>query len=212
MRKLSIITINYNNASGLEKTIQSVVEQTFTDFEYIVIDGGSTDGSVDLINQYKDKITYWISESDKGIYNAMNKGILKANGDYLMFLNSGDWLAGSNTLREIFAQQFAEDIVYGNMIKVFSDGTTQLDKGPQRSELTLYDMYYHTINHSSALIKKKLFDTYSLYDEKYKIVSDWLFFLKTIGLEGVSVKYLDIDFNYFDKSGISSVQLNLRGQ
>ncbi len=88
MLKLSIITINLNNLAGLQKTMQSVFEQTFTDYEYIVIDGGSTDGSKEYIEQHSDKLAYWVSEKDKGIYNAMNKGIIKAGGDYLLFLNS----------------------------------------------------------------------------------------------------------------------------
>jgi len=83
--KLSIITVNLNNAAGLQKTIESVITQTFTDYEYIIIDGGSTDGSVDVIKQHADKITYWVSEPDKGIYNAMNKGILQAKGEYCLF-------------------------------------------------------------------------------------------------------------------------------
>ncbi|MDR2910496.1 MAG: glycosyltransferase [Bacteroidales bacterium] len=94
--KLSIITINLNNVAGLQKTIESVVKQTFTDYEYIVIDGGSTDGSADIIKQHANKITYWVSEPDKGIYNAMNKGIRVAKGEYCLFLNSGDWLINSN--------------------------------------------------------------------------------------------------------------------
>jgi glycosyltransferase involved in cell wall biosynthesis len=88
--KLSVITINYNNAIGLRKTIESVVNQTFRDYEYIIIDGGSTDGSVDVIKEYADKIDYWVSEPDKGIYNAMNKGVAAAHGEYTNFLNSGD--------------------------------------------------------------------------------------------------------------------------
>ncbi len=88
--KLSIITVNLNNKDGLQKTIDSVISQTFKDFEWIVIDGGSTDGSKELIEKYSDYISYWVSEPDKGIYNAMNKGIKVAKGDYLEFLNSGD--------------------------------------------------------------------------------------------------------------------------
>lgn len=94
--KLSIITINYNNREGLRKTIESVVAQTTREFEYIVIDGGSTDGSVDVIKEFSDYIDYWVSEPDKGIYNAMNKGVKVAHGDYCQFLNSGDWLYDSN--------------------------------------------------------------------------------------------------------------------
>ncbi len=88
--KLSIITINKNNAYGLRKTIQSVINQTYSNIEYIIIDGASTDGSIDVIKKFEDKIDWWASEPDTGIYNAMNKGIKIATGDYCQFLNSGD--------------------------------------------------------------------------------------------------------------------------
>lgn len=88
--KFSIITINYNNCEGLEKTIQSVIEQSYKGYEYIVIDGGSTDGSIDIIKKYEPSITFWVSEKDSGIYNAMNKGIRHSTGEYLNFMNSGD--------------------------------------------------------------------------------------------------------------------------
>ena len=99
--KYSIITINYNNRDGLEKTIQSVINQTCQDFEFIIIDGGSTDGSVDIIKKYNDRINYWVSEPDKGIYNAMNKGILQAHGEYLNFMNSGDCFFDNEVLNKV---------------------------------------------------------------------------------------------------------------
>jgi len=216
--KLSIITVNLNNSEGLQKTIESVVSQTFTDLEYIVIDGGSTDGSVDIIKQYADKITYWVSEPDKGIYNAMNKGILQAKGEYCQFLNSGDVLYTITVLNSIFGLNCAEDIITGDMIKIFSDNITKVDKGQaytcqQRGQdLTLYDMYSGTINHSSSFIRRELFEKYGLYDENYKIVSDWIFFLMTIGLAGTKVKYVDIVVSYFDMTGISNTNITLRNE
>lgn len=95
MKQISIITINYNNASGLEKTIRSVVEQTYNEYEYIIIDGASSDKSKEVIQEYQRYIDFWCSEKDSGIYNAMNKGIQKASGEYLLFLNSGDVLNNS---------------------------------------------------------------------------------------------------------------------
>ena len=116
--KFSIITVNYNNKEGLRKTIESVIHQTFNDYEYIIIDGGSTDGSVDIIKEYNDKISYWISEKDKGIYNAMNKGIRVSTGDYLLFLNSGDHLSENNVLEKVFPYLDGTDFVYGNEWKI----------------------------------------------------------------------------------------------
>src|SRR5215213_3812369 len=100
MPQFSIISINLNNAEGLQKTFDSVFNQTFTDFEYIIIDGGSSDGSEEIIKENADKFSYWVSEKDDGIYDAMNKGIAKATGDYLLFLNSGDHLLDSSILQK----------------------------------------------------------------------------------------------------------------
>jgi glycosyltransferase involved in cell wall biosynthesis len=212
--KLSIITINQNNAEGLRKTIESVVSQTFTCFEYIVIDGASTDGSVDVIKQFANKITYWVSEPDKGIYNAMNKGILKANGEYLLFLNSGDYLYSNSVLEKIFEQnEFSASILTGIMQKINSDSCCiELDKGQLYKrriagyeKLTLYDMFYGTLNHSSSFIKRNLFEEYGLYNENYKIVSDWIFFFLTVGLNSVDVEYIDVVISCFDMTGISNM-------
>ena len=114
--KLSIITINYNHKEGLLKTIKSVVNQTYHDIEYIVIDGGSTDGSVDVVKQYEDSISYWVSEPDCGIYNAMNKGVAKATGEYCLFLNSGDSLHGTDSILEFVSKLSGEDLLMGRVM------------------------------------------------------------------------------------------------
>ena len=111
MPKLSIITVNLNNREGLRKTAESVVSQTYKDYEWIVIDGGSTDGSKELIEQYAEHISYWVSEPDKGIYNAMNKGIRQAHGEYFLFLNSGDSLCDDDIVESFCVGNFKEDIV-----------------------------------------------------------------------------------------------------
>ena len=115
---ISIITINLNNKDGLKRTIESVINQTkFDIIEYIIIDGGSTDGSVDLIKQYQDKISYWVSEKDTGIYNAMNKGIDASTGEYSLYLNSGDYLYTNDVIEKIM-DKLDKDIVYGNEWKI----------------------------------------------------------------------------------------------
>lgn len=113
--KLSIITINLNNKNGLSETISSVIAQTFTDYEYIIIDGQSTDGSLEVIKQNANHINQWISENDHGIYNAMNKGLNLAKGEYCLFLNSGDSLYDSDVLQVLFSQSFTEDIISGGI-------------------------------------------------------------------------------------------------
>ena len=207
--KLSIITINLNNAVGLEKTIKSVVSQTFKDFEYIVIDGGSTDGSVEIIKKHKDKITYWISEPDTGIYNAMNKGILKAKGKYCQFLNSGDCLASNDVLEKMLSIIPSCGIIFGNMIKLMPNGRKFIDRGPAKNDITMLIFYRGTLNHSAAYIKRELFEKYGLYDEELKIVSDWKFYLISVGINNEKVVYKDIHVTKFDMNGISNSNSSL---
>ncbi len=210
MKQITIITINLNNAIGLRKTIESVINQPCKFFEYIIIDGGSKDDSVTIIKTYEDQIYYWISEPDTGIYNAMNKGIMKANGDYCLFLNSGDYLT-ENLFDKLFEVNFKADIVYGNIILCYNDGSQSRDIGAGRDELTFYDFFAgNSIRHQGAFIKTSLFKAYGMYNESYEIVSDWAFFLKVVIFEGVSVKYLNIDIAYFDPYGISVVNVAKR--
>jgi glycosyltransferase involved in cell wall biosynthesis len=206
MPKLSIITINYNNKNGLEKTIQSVISQNSKDFEYIIIDGGSTDGSVEIIKKYKEKITFWLSEKDKGIYNAMNKGILAAQGEYCQFLNSGDYLCNDKVIENLLTELRGESILSGNLIK---DLDKKKIKDYANYNNSLYHFYNGTINHASSLIKRNLFEKYGLYDESLKIVSDWKFFLKAVGLGNESLKCINIDVVLFDMTGISSTNSKL---
>ena len=199
--QLSIITINYNNKIGLQKTIDSVITQTFKDFEWIIIDGGSTDGSKELIEEYSQYITYWVSEPDKGIYNAMNKGILQAKGEYLYFLNSGDYLVNAYCINKIFSKNNKEDIICGNLILL--SNPNRKDYNLHSNYITCYDLIKWNLNHQSTFIRKKLFVKHGLYDENLYIVSDWKFFLYTIIFKEASVKYFNIDIAYFDITGIS---------
>ncbi|MBP3353429.1 MAG: glycosyltransferase [Bacteroidales bacterium] len=201
MTKLSIVTINYNDAKGLERTLSSVWnEQTYSNFEHIVIDGGSTDGSVDVIKRYTDKLAYWVSEPDKGIYNAMNKGIDKAQGEYLLFLNSGDWLEKESILR-IFSKNFSEDIVYGNFTLVCKNGEKKLKTFSKQIDYKL--LYLDSLGHQSTLIRRELFDS-ELYREDFKIISDWVFFIDHIILGKCSTRYIDVNISFFNDEGISS--------
>lgn len=204
--KLSVITVNLNNAKGLQKTIESVLCQTFEDFEYIVVDGASTDESIEIIqqkNKSANQQIHWISEPDSGIYEAMNKGIDLSKGEYCHFLNSGDYLASDTVYSEIFSHNFIEDIIYGNQIDIFKDKKI-LNKGYQRSDLTFFDVFNGALYHSSSFTKRSLFFEYGFFDENYKIVSDYIFFVKSIGFGKASVKYIDLLITYFDANGISS--------
>lgn len=238
--KLSIITINYNNAEGLRKTLASVAAQTFRDFEHIIVDGGSTDESVEIIHQYTDEnphtpstcVVRWISEPDKGIYSAMNKGIeialgkrvvnsfnrselvedknkgiKMASGEYLLFLNSGDYLVDADTLKNVFEDVNDVDIIYGDRINVYEDGSQKkVNYFPDK--ITGSFMYHSMISHQASFIKSDLFVKYGLYREDLKYASDWEFFLKTFLLYNCTYQHIHQYVVYFDCLGISSVVNN----
>lgn len=193
----TIITINYNNKDGLQRTIESVINQTYPNIEYIIIDGGSTDGSVDIIKQYASKIAYWVSERDKGIYNAMNKGIAQAHGDYLNFMNSGDKFHSSDVL-ETISSQINADIVVGAWIK---GNNTQPWTFPY-TDVTLFHLYKWTFNHQASFFKKYLFEK-EQYREDLKIVSDWAFYLQKIIIEECSFQSINTCIADFDDTGVS---------
>lgn len=203
--KISIITINYNNVSGLERTIQSVIGQTYGNLEYIVIDGGSVDGSKELIAGFEESITYWVSEADKGIYNAMNKGIKAATGDYLLFINSGDVLTDQSIIDEVIATGLKDDLVYGNLI--FTNGNVRRQWFPD-SKLTFKTFFRESIPHPSTFIKRTLFEKVGLYNEHYAIVSDWEFFMLAVCKFHCSYQYIDKFITLFSEDGISSGEDN----
>lgn len=194
--KLSVITVNYNDKEGLLKTVQSVVGQSFKDYEYIIIDGGSTDGSVEVLEKYAGKITYWVSEPDKGIYNAMNKAIDVANGEYCIFMNSGDTFCASTTIANVFACGRSDDIICGNTITI-----EKRKQAPE--EITFKYLFSNTICHQSAFIRTSLMAKYK-YDEKYKIVSDRKFFLQALILDNCSYANVPVDIVNYDITGYSA--------
>jgi glycosyltransferase involved in cell wall biosynthesis len=200
--KLSIITVNLNNDTGLQKTIESVIQQKFLDYEYIIIDGGSKDGSIETINKFSDSINYWVSEQDSGIYNAMNKGISHAQGEYCFFLNSGDYFVDENVLKNFFSNDFTEDVIMGNML-VSLKGKL-VGKCTGKESLTFLDLYGSMVKHQSSFIKRGLFNSFGIYNENLRIVSDYEFFMKSIGLGGASFRYINSDISCFDNDGISN--------
>ena len=241
--KLSIITINYNNAEGLRKTLASVASQTFCDFEHIIVDGGSKDGSVEVIRQYADNeairlkgyeairqenskadnlalspnhlITslpiIWISEKDRGIYDAQNKGIRLAHGEYCYFLNAGDTFCNEHVLELIFKPltfnlsplTSTHDILYGNEIIV--DGNGQrigIARGVKNP--TFVDLYNSCMKHQASFIRRSLFDKYGMYDADMRICSDFDWFFRVIAFhDDVTLQYKDVDIAYFENTGLS---------
>jgi len=203
---LSIITISYNNCEGLQKTLDSIISQTCRDFEWVVIDGGSTDGSRELIERNQDEMTYWCSELDKGIYHAMNKGISKAHGKYLQFLNSGDVLADVKVVESILPFLKEKEIYLANMYLTSKIGEPVVNPAAVEPSGILNTILFGAIMHPASYIKKDCFEKYGYYDENLKISSDWWFFFRSIILGNASVSYCPVVVVVFDETGISSVQ------
>lgn len=238
--KLSIITINYNNAEGLRKTLASVASQTYADIEHIIVDGGSTDGSVEVIREYEQSLASrlsplasnlkWLSELDSGIYNAMNKGIEIAlgkrivnscnrselledknkeiestNAEYLLFLNSGDYLVDENVVKNVMNENLQEDIVYGKQMKEI-DGTIIPMRFYSPEEMSFCAFLKSTLPHQCTFIRVALFDKVGMYNEQNKIVSDWEWNLQALFRWNVSLREIDVPISVYDTKGISSNQ------
>ena len=197
---ISIITVNYNDGAGLEKTIGSVISQEYFEIEHLVIDGGSTDHSTRIIQEHSDHLAYWISEPDGGIYQAMNKGIKKATHDYVLFLNSGDELSSDRSI-QLLAEVGREDFIYGNVI--IREGNRNWIKN-YPSELTFSYFLKESLPHPCTLIKRSLFERFGLYNEQFKIVSDWEFFINAICKYNASYRHVNQPISIFNLDGMSS--------
>ena len=208
--KISIITINYNNKEGLQNTFSSVFSQTLQSFEYIIIDGGSSDGGEKLIEEYKERFAYWICEPDKGIYNAINKGLKKASGEYILILNSGDSLFSSKVLEEVISLlSSGEDVIYGESLDYnIPEPISEFHFIPP-SKLDFSFFLKDSLRHQAVFIKKELHDRVGHYDENYAIVSDWKFLLLAIGKWDASYKKIDHVICRYDRQGISSINKEL---
>lgn len=205
--KLSIISICYNDKDGLNDTGLSIVKQSYRDFEWIIIDGGSHDGSKELIESFNDNpaanLTFWCSEKDKGIYNAMNKGIVQSKGDYLLFLNSGDYLADENALTTVFNEDHSEDLLVGYIYRKKRNGELYVDKGFDTSNITIRHLLRNSLPHQATFIRHDLFEKCGMYDEDLKVVADWKFFMQCIILHNCSIKNLQVPVTVYEAGGIS---------
>ena len=206
--KLSIITINYNNCAGLSRTIDSITRQSCKDFEWIIIDGASTDGSVDLIRQNWQHITFWVSEPDNGIYNAMNKGLQQAHGEYCLFLNSGDWFAQNNTIEQLLpilsGDIFVARSLYHNGQKI-----TSQSRYLTQDDFALSTLARESLPHQSTFIRTTLLRQAGGYDESYRLLADWAFFMQMAINNSAVFVFSDICTSVYDTSGLSATQKSL---
>lgn len=199
---LSIITVAYNSASTIGRTLESLRQQTKKDFESIVIDGGSTDGTIEIVESFSDVVTKSVSEKDNGIYDAMNKGIAMAKGKYLAFLNSDDAYFPETVAQIIaFAENQNTEIIYGNMQKERQLGNellTRIEKpNLQKMPETM------GVFHPASFIKKEVFDRFGGYDLRFKLAADYHWFLRAY-LEKVHFEYLDEVLVKFSVGGASN--------
>lgn len=203
--KITVVTVCYNAVKELEKTMLSVLNQTYPNIEYVVIDGASNDGTVDVIKKYADRLSYWVSEPDKGIYDAMNKGIQHATGEWINFLNAGDEYSFS-TILETMSTYIEEDarILRGNILRVYPKAKVK-SVGVTKQNPGLIDMFNNTFHHQACLIQTSLFHEIGLYSTEYKLVSDWKFFFDCVVLNKVKTKYVDLTVALFDMTGASSI-------
>ena len=202
--KLSIITINLNNATGLRKTIDSVFCQTYRDFEYIIIDGESADGSVEIINQYKERINYWVSEKDKGIYNAMNKGLKIAKGEYIQFLNSGDCLYDDKVL-EFFSDKLeGTDIIYGDVVVYKNNKEETREHSSRLTLLGLLERSRHLCHQAVIMSRKSIDEAGGMFDENIKLLSDWKLIANALIKNNASYKHVRKVIITYDLDGETS--------
>lgn len=203
MQKISIITVNFNNLSGLKKTIDSVLAQRYADIEYIIIDGGSTDGSRELIEYHSKRLSYWCSEPDKGIYDGMNKGIAKATGEYCLFLNSGDYFCNDHVLQDVFAEEQITDLVIGRQKFYTVSGKTSIAWSICEEDINERFFWSNTFPHQSTFIKASLLKRVGGYDLDYKVCADWAFWYIAVVEEKCSYKCIATPISMMEDGGVS---------
>lgn len=200
--KISVVTVCYNAIETIEETMLSVLNQTYPEIEYIIIDGGSTDGTVDIIKKYADKLAYWVSEPDKGIYDAMNKGIVVATGDYINFMNAGDRFFNNDIINELipFFLPKGDAVIYGNNISY--DGSNSLLFKPRPIKKLIR---HGCFCHQAAFI----FNKGLKYDLKYKIAADYDLFAKLKFEKGWQFVYVDKTVCWYSFGGLSDNNIKI---
>jgi len=211
MQKISIITINFNHEFGLERTIKSVLSQDYSAMEYIVIDGGSTDGSKQLIRNLDENANHsvnpniefkWVSEPDKGTYDAMNKGLAMATGVYVLFLNSGDVFASSHVLSDVFANNNDNDLIVGRQYQMRNGRKCKAHR-ILAEEVNKQFLISNTLPHQATFIKRDLLNRVSGYNLSYKIVADWVFWYDAIVNHSAKVCCVSSFVSIMEEEGIS---------
>ena len=201
--KVSIITVCLNSEKTIERTIKSVVNQTYSNIEYIIIDGKSTDGTLDIIDKYKDKNSILVSEKDKGIYNAMNKGLARATGDVVYFLQSDDYLFNDSVIEKVmdeFIKYPETQIIYGDLVVVMKNRNFVASY----NRITKYYLYRYNLSQQAIFAKRDVFEKTGLFDERYIICADYDWFLKCFVKYNMKSEYIGEIITVFSGFGASS--------
>ncbi len=198
---ISIITVTYNAVNSVDTTIRNILNQTYKWYELVIIDGGSTDGTVQIIQEYNDKLSYWISENDNGVYDAMNKGISHSHGDWVIFMNSGDLFATNSVLEDVFSKNKIKSyisILYGNTIV---KNTSKIIIPPAALKKGFF--HFETICHQSIFFRREAFNTIGYFNTQFKIVADRAWLLKS-SIMKLPSQYLPINICIWDQNGFST--------
>ena len=207
--KVTVVTTCYNRSDTVVKAVRSVMFQTYPDIEHIIIDGGSTDDSVDIIKQYAEHIDFWISERDHGVYNAMNKGLKHAHGEYVNFMTSGDSFYSPHVLEEIDRQISDTDILFGNVCDSVSG---RIYGGiPAGSEVTFLTLKKEILCPQGTFYRRSIFDSHP-YDESLKLIADWKVNVQAVIFDNCKVKVVDTIIANYDLTGMSSTQSKLHAE
>lgn len=194
MSTLSIIIVTFNASWDLERTLKSIFQQTFSDYQVIVIDGKSTDNTLDIVRNFEPYIWHWVSENDGGIYDAMNKGLVAARGDYIQFLNAGDWFADSHVLEDVFVKQSDRPVlIYGDINRIATDGSSQVIRARDFNVQSLLRFGTGVLCHQAMFVRR---DLAPLYDTKYKFKGELNWYFDLVELDGFS--YVKIDRTIVD--------------
>ncbi len=217
--KISIITVCKNAGDVIEKTFLSIFNQTYKNIEYVIIDGASNDKTASIIEKYKDQISYFVSEPDSGIYNAMNKGIKAATGDILLFLNAGDSLYDENVFSHIlneFETNKEAELIFGDLFFTEAPTTINSDKivlkpnriGKYNRFLLNMSLYHIVPPHPASFFRREVFDKCGMFREDIKISSDYEFYLRILLKHRILFKYTERIVTNFALGGISSLKEN----
>jgi len=207
--KISVITVSYNASDRIERTIRSVMAQDYSDYEYIIIDGSSNDGTIDIITKYSIGISYWISEPDNGIYCAMNKGVRIASGEYCIFMNAGDMFFSSTVLSEVaYYLDGNYSVVMGNQVYLTSSGKFSFF-GKAWNSIDAERLFFDSLYHQASFIRRSDLVRYP-YDESLKMVSDWKEMLLFFVVNHLEYRGINVTVDYFIMDGLTYSQVDIR--